>query len=180
MLFTLLIVVQFISLGQVQSCLKTSPPGQLRVALRGPNGVTVSWRTNGFFGLNDTPNPRVAYGTNSELLNAVYSPIGTTSTYDRGSFFHNVALLNLSASTKYFYQIVASSCVRQSNIKSFITAPAAGNLTAVNITLVADLGNDNLFNGGGASRTKNGLLQAALNTNFFIHSGDISYADDYL
>ena len=50
---------------------------------------------------------------------------------------------------------------------------------AVNISLVGDLGNDNLINGGGASRTINALIQAAQNTNFCIHSGDISYADDY-
>jgi hypothetical protein len=182
MLFALFIVVQCISLGQVHGlfCLFSSSPSQFRVALAGANGVTISWTTNGYFGSNDTPNPQVKYSTSSTLLNPVSSQIGTTSNYDPTSFFHNVALSNLSPSTKYYYQIAASpSCVAQSGIYSFTTAPAPGNLNAINISFVADLGNNNLVNGGAASQTINALLQAAQNTNFFIHSGDISYADDY-
>jgi len=41
------------------------------------------------------------------------------------------------------------------------------------------LGNNNLINGGGASRTIAALGEVAASTNFFVHNGDISYADDY-
>jgi hypothetical protein len=182
MFFTVLIVLQCISLAQVHAafCLFTQTPEQLRVALRGPNGVTVSWRTPGFFGSNDTPKPQLVYSTDSNLLNGVQSPIGTTSNYNTESFFHNVPLLNLAASTTYYYQILATTqCVTKSGINSFTTAPAAGNANPVNITFVADLGNDNLINGGGASRTIKALGQVASSTNVFVHNGDISYADDY-
>jgi hypothetical protein len=184
-LFFLLIVFQCISLTKSQLCNLFPPvfkysPGQLRVALRGANGVTVSWRTSGFYGSNDTPNPQVVYSTDSTLLGAVHSSVGTSSTYDKTSYFHNVALLNLSPSTKYYYRIVASSpCVLQSNIQSFKTPPVTGVSNSINITLVGDLGINNLINFGGASATMKGLLQSAEKTHFFIHSGDISYADDY-
>ncbi len=41
------------------------------------------------------------------------------------------------------------------------------------------MGTNNLINGGGASRTKAALSKVAPYTNFFVHNGDISYADDY-
>ena len=179
---TLIAVLQCLSLVQVHAafCLFKNSPEQLRVALRGPNGITVSWKTSGWLGSNDTPQPQVEYSTSSTLLNSVKSTIGTTTTYNKQSFFHNVALLNLAPSTEYYYRILASTkCVTASAIRSFITAPAAGNTNAVNITFVADLGNDNLLNGGGASRTKAALRQVAASTSFFVHNGDISYADDY-
>jgi hypothetical protein len=182
MLFALFIVVQLISLAQVHGsfCIFPRPPNQLRVALRGPNGVTVSWRTDGNLGSNDTPQPQVEYSTSSTLANKILSPIGTTSNYAKSSFFHNVALLNLAPSTKYYYRILASPrCVLQSDIHSFTTAPVAGNPNPINITLVGDLGNDNLLNLGAASRTIKALGEAAKNTHFFVHAGDISYADDY-
>jgi hypothetical protein len=181
MFFTLLIVAQCISLVQVYgaSCLFTQTPGQLRVALRGSNNVTISWSTPGFFGSNDTPNPQVEYSTSSSLLNSIQSPIGTTSNYNTESFFHDVPLPGLTPSTTYYYRVLATTqCVAQSGIYSFKTAPAAGNSNPVNITFVADLGSDNLINSGGASRTIKALGQVAATTNFFVHNGDISYADD--
>jgi hypothetical protein len=182
MLFVLFIVVQCLSLVEVHGslCLFPRAPDHLRVAMRGPGGVTISWQTDGKLGSNDTPNPQVEYSTSSTLANKVLSPVGTTSNYNKRSFFHNVALLGLAPSTTYYYRVVASpKCVLQSTIYSFITAPVAGNPSAVNITLVGDLGNDNLINLGGASRTMKALRGIAKNTNFFVHAGDISYADDY-
>jgi hypothetical protein len=182
MLLALLIIVHCISLVQVHgaSCTSTKLPIQLRVALRGPNGVTISWATSGNSGSNDTPSPQVQYSTNSTLLNSVLSAIGTTSSYTTTSFFHNVGLLNLASSTKYYYRTVATTlCVNQSNIYSFTTAPAAGNSNPVTITFVADLGASSILDSGGAAGTIKALNQIASSTNFFVHNGDISYADDY-
>ena len=107
MLFVVFIVVHCIPSGQVQGLFCSVPtyPKQLRVALRGLNGVTISWRTSGYFGSNDTPSPQVTYGTSSTLVNAVYASIGTSSNYDQTSFFHNVALCNLSLN-----KILLSDC----------------------------------------------------------------------
>jgi hypothetical protein len=150
------------------------------VALRGPGGITISWSTSGTSGSNDTPNPQVQYSTSSTLINSVLSAIGTTSNYTTTSFFHNVPLLNLSPSTKYYYRTVATTgCVNQSNIYSFTTPPAAGNSNPVNITFVADLGASSILDLSGASNTIKALNQVASTTNFFVHNGDISYADDY-
>lgn len=161
-------------------CLFRHSPEQLRVALRGSNGVTVSWRTSGVFGLNDTPDPQVEYGTDSSLSIKTDSPIGTTGNYNKQSFFHNVALLDLSPSTKYYYRIKKSSpCVYESDIHSFTTPPAPGNQRAINISILGDLGNNNLINLGAPSRTIKALEAAAATTDFYIHSGDIAYADDY-
>ncbi|CAF0938170.1 unnamed protein product [Adineta steineri] len=179
MLFTLFIVVQCISLVHGSFCILPRSPEQMRVAMRGPNAVTISWRTGGNFGKNDTPEPRVEYSTSKTFTDKV-TVNGTTDNYDKSSFFHNVALLNLSPSTTYYYRILAApTCVRESGIQSFTTAPLAGNPSAVSITLVGDLGNDNLLNLGGSSRTMKGLRQVADKTDFFVHIGDISYADDY-
>jgi hypothetical protein len=159
------------------SCTSTAPI-QLRVALRGPNGITISWSTSGTSGSNDTPSPQVIYGTSSTLLNGVSSTIGTTSNYTTASFFHNVPLLNLSPSTKYYYRTVAATCVNQSSIYSFTTPPAAGNSNPVTITFVADLGASSILDLSGAAATIKALNQIASSTNFFVHNGDISYADD--
>ncbi len=181
MFFVLFIVFQCISLVQVNAafCFFQGSPSQFRVALGGPGAVTVSWKTPGFLGSNDTPKPQVEYGTNSALLNSVQSTIGTTSNYNTQSFFHNVALPSLTASTTYYYRILKADCVSQSSIYSFTTPPAPGSSNPVNLTFVADLGNDGLINGNGASNTIAALAQAAANTDVFIHNGDISYADDY-
>jgi hypothetical protein len=151
------------------------------VAFRGPNAVTISWSTSGTSGSNDTPSPQVQYGTSSSLTGSNTSQIGTTSNYSGSTlFFHNVGLFNLASSTTYYYRTVASSCVSQSAIYSFITPPPAGNTNPINITFVADLGNNDLLNGGAASRTIAALGKIAPYTNFFVHNGDISYADDVI
>ena len=180
MFFALFLVIQCLSLVDVHDglCLSEQKPKQLRVALRGANAVTVSWSTNSFFGINQVANARVEYSTDAGLVGAVRAT-GTSRNYNLLSFFHDVPVLNLAASTRYYYRVVASGCVQQSDIRSFRTPPAAGSQEPLNVTYVADVGNDNLLNGGGATRTINALRAIAPSTNFFIHPGDISYADDY-
>lgn len=183
MLIGVLVLIQCLSLVGVQGsfCLFRRSPGQIRVALRGPNGITISWRTTGTFGFNDTPKPQVKYWTSETANSPTLSSIGTSRNYNLLSFFHDVPLLNLSPSTKYYYRIVESSvgCVRESDQHSFVTPPVVGSSQPVQMTYVADLGNDNLLNGGGSTRTMKALREIAPSTSFFIHPGDISYADDY-
>lgn len=137
MFFGLLIIVHCISLVEVYgAACTTQTPGQVRVVLRGPNGVTISWRTTG---VNDTPNPQVEYSTNNILLGSILSPIGTTSNYNTQSYFHDAGLVNLAATTKYYYRILnTTQCVAKSGTYSFTTAPTAGDSKPINITFVAD------------------------------------------
>jgi acid phosphatase len=115
------------------------------------------------------------------LHNSEISPVGITENYTKRSWFHNVALLGLQPGTKYYYRILASPdhCVRESGIYSFKTAPVAGNPSPINITILSDLGNNNLINLGAATRTMKVLRAVAPVSDFYIHSGDITYADDY-
>jgi len=62
---------------------------------------------------------------------------------------------------------------RPGNIYSFITAPKEGAASKVSITLVGDMGITN------ANDTYNSLLALRNQTDFFLHIGDLSYADDY-
>ncbi|UJR16660.1 hypothetical protein I4U23_003560 [Adineta vaga] len=120
----------------------------IRLALR-PTGVTVSWTTDGFADIDDTPSPQIVYGTDQNALTMTSTTGFTTSYYIIKKFFHNVYLDNLQPSTKYYYRIKASSnFVDESNIYSFMTAPTPGITTEypVNLSFVGDLSLDNDFN----------------------------------
>lgn len=84
MLIGLFVLIQCLSLLEVgQSfCLHLQSPRQIRVALRGPNGITISWKTNGFFGINDTPKPQVKYWTSETANSPTLSSIGTSRNYN--------------------------------------------------------------------------------------------------
>lgn len=165
-------------------CLSKTNPKQIRLALR-PNGITVSWTTDGYFNQNDTPTPQVRYGTDPSAL--VYtSPVGFTTTYHPlpifKKFFHNVYLDGLEPSKRYYYQIMATNkCVRESSIRSFLTAPSAESNVGypVNISVVGDLGLNNVFNTYQAENTIAVMKNHVSNSNFFMHIGDIAYADLY-
>ena len=161
-------------------CLIKHDPEHIRLALR-PTGVTVSWTTSGYFNTDDTPTPQVAYGTDPNALNKI-SPIGFTTSYhplpiDK-RYFHNVYLDGLWPGTKYYYRILETpKCVRASSVRSFTTAPSSDQ--PVNITIVGDLGLNNLFNQYQAQNTITALKNYISTTNLFVHIGDISYADLY-
>jgi hypothetical protein len=165
-------------------CLKKNNPEHIRLALQ-PNGVTISWTTSGYLGADDTPKPQVKYDTDQNALSNI-SPIGFTTTYNPllifKRFFHNVRLDGLQPSTKYYYRIEATKiCVKESGIYSFITAPSTDNSAQqpINISIVGDLGLNNYFNQYQAEKTIAAMQQYISTSNFFMHIGDISYADLY-
>lgn len=164
-------------------CRYKNHPKQIRLALR-PTGMTVSWATDGYFGDNDTPEPQVAYGTSPIDLSST-SMIGFTSMYNPASvtnrFFHNVHLDELEPETTYFYCIKASTrCVRGSNIMKFTTSPIArSSQQSINISVVGDLGLNDFFNNANAENTIGTMEHYVNRSNFFIHLGDIAYADVY-
>ena len=186
-LFLLLTIVHTgngIFFGNFFFCLTRSDPEQIRLALR-PTGVTISWTTGGYFDSNDTPLPQVAYSTDPNNLNNVPPP-GFTTTYHPlpilKRFFHNVYVDGLQPSTTYYYRIQSTTkCVRASTVRSFTTAPLSNSdfFQAMNISIVGDLGLNNLFNDNQAQNTIAAMQKYISTSNLFIHIGDISYADLY-
>lgn len=159
-------------------------PQHIRLALR-PTGMTVSWTTEGHLGDNDTPTPEVSYGTSPNDLSST-SSIGFTTAYHPLSplrrFFHNVYIDGLMPSTSYYYRIKATKkCVRASGVRKFTTAPNVGiNVQLpINISIVGDLGLNNLFNNYKAEKTIESMKQYIDRSHLFMHIGDISYADLY-
>ncbi|CAF1128841.1 unnamed protein product [Adineta steineri] len=169
-------------------CWTKTDPEHIRIALR-PTGVTISWTTCGYWDfwnlINDTPTPQVAYGTDPKVCDKLSSYNFTTS-YNPypivKRFFHNVYLDNLDAGTKYYYKIQETEkCVRASSILSFTTAPLIINceLQPINISIVGDLGLNTYFNNYEAEQTIIAMKKYISISNFFMHIGDISYADLY-
>jgi len=165
-------------------CLTKKDPEQIRLALR-PSGVAISWTTTGYLNGDDTPTPQVAYSTNPNTLDQT-SPIGFTTAYHPlpllKRFFHNVYLDGLQPSTKYYYRIKSTiKCVRESSIHSFTTAPSIDSSVQypVNISIVGDLGLNNYFNQFQAQKTISAMQKYISTSSFFMHIGDISYADLY-
>ncbi|CAF1994424.1 unnamed protein product [Rotaria magnacalcarata] len=171
-------------------CVSNLVPDQIRLAFAGDNGVSVGWHTYAcpFSSKNPNPNPTVIYGLSPKALYST-SINANSSAYDtrnilKTSWFYSVELPNLYPSTVYYYQILSSSYVSTSAILSFISAPAVGDQSrTVNIATYADMGVDGLvediITGKHLFERALGALQKILSSvDFFLHHGDICYADD--
>lgn len=182
-LSTIIHIVDGISRRGLASFLPKNNPEHIRLALR-PNGVTISWTTKGCLGSDDTPTPQVIYGTNRNNLNSM-SPTGFTTMYHPllifKRFFHNVYLDGLLPSTTYYYSINSTQYVSASSVRSFTTPPSSTSTipSPVNISIVADLGLNNVLNNNQAQNTIDAMQKYTSTSNLFLHLGDIAYADMY-
>ncbi|CAF1458556.1 unnamed protein product [Adineta steineri] len=171
-------------------CLAKLVPDQIRLAFAGNQGVSVGWQSFGcpLTTSNPNPTPTVIYGLSKTNLNLT-SINGNSSVYDtnnilKTSWFYSVELTNLQPSTVYYYQIKQSNYVSASNIFSFTSAPVYGSRSrAINIITYGDFGVDgiveDILNGKCLFERALGALQKMLPvTDFFLHHGDICYADD--
>lgn len=171
-------------------CLVKLVPDQIRLAFAGENGVSVGWHTYGcpLSTKNPNSNPTVIFGLTSSNL-ALSSTSGNSSNYDarnilKVSWFYHVELTNLSPSTVYYYKIVASDDVSASAVYSFKSAPLLGSRNAaINIASYADLGVDgilgNILNGKHLfENALKALQKISPSVDFFLHHGDICYADN--
>jgi hypothetical protein len=184
-----LLFIVFLSTTDATFCLTKLVPDQIRLAFAGDNGVSVGWHTYSCLLSTSNPNlnPTVIYGTSKSALTSV-SINGNSNVYDKNilktSWFYYAELKNLSPSTVYYYQIVASDHVSASPILSFTSAPSLGDQSrTVNIVSYADFGVDGLvediINGKHLFERALGALQKiAPSVDFFLHHGDICYADD--
>jgi len=98
-----------------------------------------------------------------------------TKATECSQFFHNVQMLNLTAGSTYYYQIKAANGTTESDVLSFVTAPAAGTDGEFSAILLNDMGYTN------AQGTHRKMLQMIEEEGiaFALHGGDISYADDF-
>lgn len=191
-MFTSLTLLLFLYVTPINAeiCLAKLVPDQIRLAFAGDTGVSIGWHSYGcpLSSKNPNPNPTVIYGLSKTSL--IYTSVnGNSSVYDtrnilKISWFYSVELLNLQPSTVYYYQIVASNYVSSSSILSFTSAPSVGNRNQIiNIVTYGDWGVDGLvediINGKHLFEKALGALQKILpSTDFFLHHGDICYADD--
>ncbi|CAK3774298.1 Metallo-dependent phosphatase [Lecanosticta acicola] len=158
-------------------------PVQQRLAIGGPNEMTVGWNT--YEKLNQSC---VSYGTSSTSLSS--QACSTTSiTYGTSRTWANaVTLTGLQAATTYYYKIESTN----SSVEHFFSPRTAGDTTPFNMDVVIDLG---VYGADGFTTTKRDTIpeiQPALNHSTIgalaetvddyevvLHPGDFAYADDW-
>jgi hypothetical protein len=168
--------------SNTSSCKYTSIPEQIRIALRGSTGVTVSWRTNGTSdGGNDTPIPTVEYSVNKNFSSSNLSYGNSTNYVNETyvSWFHNCAL-NIMPNTLYYYHILRCLCVNESVNYFFRSQPPVGDTTPINIALFGDLGAGDIAEKEAALLTIAALTAKKDSIDLYQHLGDISYSDDHV
>ncbi|CAF1163928.1 unnamed protein product, partial [Adineta steineri] len=171
-------------------CFIKLAPDQIRLASAGDTGVNVGWhiRTSLLNFSNPLSNPIVMFDTSPTKLTSKSVYIKSSS-YEKNielgvSWFYSVELQGLKSFTMYYYQIVGSGCVLSSSILNFTSAPLLGDQSRpVRIATYGDLGVDGLI---GTYTNGPCLFEQALNAlqtklseiDFFLHHGDICYADN--
>lgn len=98
-----------------------------------------------------------------------------TKATECSQFFHNVQMLNLTAGSTYYYRILAANGTTESDVLSFVTAPAAGTDGEFSAILLNDMG---YTNAQGTHRKMLKMIEEE-GIAFALHGGDISYADDF-
>lgn len=140
-------------------------PDQIRLAFI-PSGMCVSWTTESAL---SSP-PQVRYGLTANSMTSTAS--GTSHSYGTATF-HDVLLNGLNPYTLYFYQITADASSTSSAILNFTTAPTPGDERSFTVTVVGDMGLAN------AADTLSAITDLVEDSDFYVHIGDLSYADDY-
>ncbi|CAF0802812.1 unnamed protein product, partial [Adineta steineri] len=178
------------SIAGFDFCFKIFAPDQIRLASAGDTGVNVGWhiRTSLLDFSDPLTNPIVMFDTSPTKLTSKSVYIKSSS-YERNigfgvSWFYSVELQGLKPSTMYYYQIAGSGCVLSSSILNFTSAPLLGDRSRpVRIATYGDLGVDGLigtFVNGPClfEQALNALQKKLSEIDFFLHHGDICYADD--
>ncbi|KAJ6023782.1 hypothetical protein N7540_004579 [Penicillium herquei] len=158
-------------------------PFQQRLAVYGPNSVSVGWNT--YEQLNQSC---VEYGTSADDLSSKSCSTGST-TYDTSRTWASAVILSdLTAATTYYYKIVSTN----SSVNHFLSPRTPGDKTPFNLDVVIDLG---VYGADGytiSSRDTIPYVPPELNHTtiarlastvddyeIVIHPGDFAYADDW-
>ncbi|KAL4807888.1 Metallo-dependent phosphatase-like protein [Aspergillus unguis] len=165
-----------------------STPVQQRLAIYGPNSVSIGWNT--YTQLNESC---VEYGTSSDRLNQKTCSSTDPTTYPTSRTYENVVVLSeLTAGITYYYKIVSTN----SSIDQFLSPRTPGDDTPFSINAVIDLGvygeDGFTINGDKTKKSTIPTINPALNHTtigrlastvddyeFVIHPGDFAYADDW-
>ncbi|KAL4923184.1 purple acid phosphatase family protein [Aspergillus undulatus] len=166
----------------------TSTPVQQRLAIYGPNSVSIGWNTYA-----QQEEPCVEYGTSSASLEQRACASSASTTYPTSRTYENVVVLsNLTSGTIYYYKIVSTN----SSTDHFLSPRSPGDETPFSINAVIDLGvygeDGFTIEGDTSKRDTIPHIQPALNHTtigrlantvddyeFIIHPGDFAYADDW-
>ncbi|KAJ9134360.1 Purple acid phosphatase [Pleurostoma richardsiae] len=163
-------------------------PVQQRIAINGPNSISVGWNT-----YQELARPCVQYGTAADAL--TQKACSTSSvTYSTSRTYSNaVVLTNLTPGTTYYYKIVSTN----STVEHFFSPRVPGDKTPFAMNAVIDMGvygaDGYTINMDMTKRDTIPLVDPSLNHTtigrladtvddyeLVIHPGDFAYADDWL
>ncbi|KAJ5885437.1 hypothetical protein N7495_009947 [Penicillium taxi] len=162
-------------------------PTQQRVAIYGPDSVSVGWNT-----YEQLTEGCVEYGLSETNLAYKACTTNASTTYDTSRTWSNYAYLtSLESATDYYYKIVSTN----STVGHFLSPRKPGDTTPFNSSVVIDLGvyGKDGFTASSAKRdisdifvrpelnhsTIGRLAANADNYEVVLHPGDFAYADDW-
>ncbi|KAJ6001505.1 hypothetical protein N7522_006732 [Penicillium canescens] len=160
-------------------------PHQQRLAVYGPNAVSVGWNT--YKQLNQTC---VQYGLSADNLNTKACSSSST-TYATSRTWSNVAIITgLTPATTYYYKIESTN----STVGHFLSPRSPGDKTPFSMDVVIDLGvyGKDGFTTSSKKKDTIPVIEPELNHTtigslantvdkyeLVIHPGDFAYADDW-
>ncbi|KAJ5362071.1 hypothetical protein N7541_002915 [Penicillium brevicompactum] len=160
-------------------------PFQQRLAVYGPNAVSVGWNT-----YEQLDQPCVQYGLSADALDTKACSSSST-TYATSRTWSNVAILTgLTPATTYYYKIESTN----STTDHFLSPRIPGDTTAFNMDVVIDLGvyGKDGFTTSSKKKDTIPVVEPELNHTtigrlaetvddyeLVIHPGDFAYADDW-
>lgn len=161
---------------------KTTPVQQ-RLAIDGPNSMSVGWNT-----FEKLDKPCVSYGLSSTQLLSDACSTGSVTYPSSRTWSNAVVLTGLQPSTVYYYKINSTN----STVEHFLSPRSVGETAPFNMSVVIDLG---VYGENGYTTTKRDTIpqiQPELNHStigalartvdeyeFVLHPGDFAYADDW-
>ncbi|KAI1430824.1 Metallo-dependent phosphatase-like protein [Xylaria sp. CBS 124048] len=165
-----------------------STPTQQRIAIKGPNSISVGWNTH-----QQMSEPCVQYGTASNNLKSTACSRSSITYPNSRTYVNTVVLSGLAPATTYYYKIVSTN----SSVEEFFSPRSAGDKTSFSFNAVIDMGvygeDGYTIAMDGAHRDTIPNIEPALNHTtigrlastiddyeLIVHPGDIAYADDWI
>ncbi|KAI0390297.1 Metallo-dependent phosphatase [Xylariaceae sp. FL0594] len=164
-------------------------PYQQRIAVYGPNAVSVGWNT-----YQQLAQPCVSYGTSESSLTSTACSTRSVTYPTSRTWANAVVLTDLNPGTTYYYKIQSTN----STVEHFLSPRAAGDTGAFSFNAVIDLGvygedGYTIAKDKNAKRDSIPLIDPSLNHTtigrlantiddyeLVVHPGDLGYADDWL